>query len=386
MRWAAVLMLVAAQGVLAGAFPGAALAEVPFTAAERTAILLHGPWPLKARPDPSNRLSGNGAAIAYGRRLFFTRALSRERRQSCASCHAPARAFTDGRAVGQGRVALDRNSPALFNLRHNRWFGWAGQTDSLWAQSIRPILDRRELALTPALLARRVTLDKGLSHGYRQVFGARPGAHTPKQVLVNVAKALAAYQETLTTGKTPFDRFRDALARNDPAGMAAYPAAAKRGLKIFVGRGRCAVCHFGPNFTNGEFHNIGIVHFVGGGKTQRVDPGRYGGVRSLRRNPYNLLGPWSDDPKRSTAGFTRRVTLHPRNWGEFRVPSLREAARTAPYMHNGSLKTLEDVVRHYSAIPEDRLHQGRGRLLKPLNLSKREIADLVAFLKTLAVR
>ena len=370
----------------AAAVTGAASAQVNFTAADRAAILLHGPWPVKTRPDPSNRYSGNPAAIRYGKRLFFSRALSKGRQLSCAICHVPQRAFTDGRARGVGRAMVDRNTPALFNLRLNRWFGWAGQTDNLWAQSLRPILDPRELALTPALLARRIKLDKGLSFGYRQTFGAMPGSHAAEQVLVNAAKALAAYQETLVTGKTAFDSFRVALASGDRAGIAAYPDAAKRGLKLFVGPGQCAVCHFGPNFTNREFHNIGVVHFVGHGKSQRVDQGRYGGVRSLRKNPYNLLGKWNDDPKRRTAGFTRRVTLHPRNWGEFRVPSLRQVALTAPYMHNGSLKTLEDVVRHYSAIPEGRLHQGRGRLLKPLKLTKPEIADLVAFLRTLTAR
>jgi cytochrome c peroxidase len=366
---------------VATASPPAA-ADATFSPAERAAILRHGPWPVKTRLDPSNRMSGNPAAIRFGRRLFFSQAIARDRQGSCAACHRPDRAFTDGLAVGQGRAAVDRNTMALFNLRLNRWFGWAGQTDSLWAQSIRPILDRRELAMTPALLQRRIAGDKGLSHGYRQVFGALPGGHTPQQVLVNVAKALAAFQETLVTGRTPFDRFRDALAKNNTAAIAAYPVAAKRGLRLFVGRGQCAVCHFGPNFTNGEFHNIGVLHFIGP-DNKRVDPGRYGGIRNLRKIPFSLLGKWNDDPKRSTAGFTRRVTLHPRNWGEFRVPSLRQVALTAPYMHNGSMKTLEAVVRHYSKIPEDRLHQGRGRLLKPLNLSEQEIADLVAFLKTL---
>ena len=376
--------LLLAVGLVVATAP--AVAEVAFTPAERAAILRHGPWPLKTRPDPSNRVSGKAAAIRFGRLLFFSRAISRDRQGSCAACHQPARAFTDGRARGLGRAPVDRNTPPLFNLRLNRWFGWAGQTDSLWAQSIRPILDKRELAMTPDLLTGRIILDPALAQGYRQAFGAPAATHKPAVVLVNVAKALAAFQETLVSGRTPFDRFRDALVKNDRAGVAAYPDAAKRGLKLFVGRGQCAVCHFGPNFTNGEFHNIGVVHFIGRGKGQRVDPGRYGGIRNLRRIPYNLLGKWNDDPTRSTAGFTRRVTLHPRNWGEFRVPSLRQVALTAPYMHNGSLKTLEAVVRHYSKIPEDRLHQGRGRLLKPLNLSEQEIAGLVAFLKTLTAQ
>ena len=103
----------------------------------------------------------------------------------------------------------------------------------------------------------------------------------------------------------------------------------------------------------------------------------------LRRSRYNLLGPFNDDPGRTTAGFTRHVKLIPRLWGEFRVPSLRNVSKTAPYMHDGSKATLTDVVKHYSEIDEERLHQDGEKLLKPLNLSEREIADLAAFLRTL---
>jgi cytochrome c peroxidase len=103
----------------------------------------------------------------------------------------------------------------------------------------------------------------------------------------------------------------------------------------------------------------------------------------LRKSRFNLLGPFNDDGLRATAGFTRHVRLTPKNSGEFRVPSLRNAARTAPYMHDGSKATLEDVMNHYSEIPEDRLHQDGEKLLRPLNLTDAEKADLVAFLKTL---
>ena len=117
--------------------------------------------------------------------------------------------------------------------------------------------------------------------------------------------------------------------------------------------------------------------------TISVDKGRYGGVKLLRESPFNLLGPYNDDKSRATAGFTRHLRLTPKNWGEFRVPSLRNVARTAPYMHDGSLATLEDVLKHYSEIPEDRLHQDGEKLLKPLNLTDAETADLIAFLRTL---
>lgn len=355
-------------------------AAVAFTEDETALILSQGPWPPATAPDPSNRLSGKAAAIAFGRTLFESPALSAGQDRSCASCHQAERGFTDGLPRGVGIARVERNTMALFNLRLNRWFGWDGKSDSLWAQSIHPILDTRELALTPAILRDRIAATPALAEGYRRLFGGPASGQEAEAVLVNVAKALAAYQETIVSGRTEFDDFRDALAAGDRSAMSRYPAAAQRGLRLFVGRGQCILCHFGANFTSGEFHDTGLPHTPEKGL---VDKGRYGGIRLLRASRYNLLGPFSDDPGRTTAGFTRHVRLTPRNWGEFRVPSLRNIAKTAPYMHDGSKATLEDVVRHYSEIDEDRLHQDGEKLLKPLHLTDAEIADMVAFLKTL---
>ena len=128
---------------------------VTFSAAERAAILAQGPWPPPQRPDPSNRYSGNPDAIALGRRLFFDTRLSIDGRQSCATCHDPAKSFADGKTRSVGRALVDRNAIALANLRLNRWFGWAGAADSLWAQSIHPIVEEKELGLTAAQLRER---------------------------------------------------------------------------------------------------------------------------------------------------------------------------------------------------------------------------------------
>ena len=163
--------------------------------------------------------------------------------------------------------------------------------------------------------------------------------------------------------------------------VAAYPAAAQRGLALFLGRARCYVCHSGPNFSNGEFSDIGVPFFVG--KAQ-VDPGRHGGIQSLRASRYNLLGPFNDDASRSTATSTRHVLIDHRHFGEFRVPSLRNLARTAPYMHNGSLRTLREVLRHYSDLDENRLHADGERILVPLRLIEGETEDLLAFLDSLS--
>ena len=153
------------------------------------------------------------------------------------------------------------------------------------------------------------------------------------------------------------------------------------GSRYFVGRGKCSFCHFGANFTNGEFHNIGLPHFADPG---RVDQGRYGGIAALRKSPFTRTGPFSDEPgetaRRAPVNY---LALNHRNWGEFRVPSLRNVGNTAPYMHDGSKPTLEAVVRHYSELDLERLHTDGESILQPLKLSDQEIRDVVAFLETL---
>ncbi len=311
--------------------------------------------------------------------LFFEPRLSKNGAVACATCHVPALDFSDGKSRGRGFAPLDRNTPSVLNAGLHRWFGWDGAQDNLWAQSVRPLLDRREMGASPEHVAGLLRSDAQLARGYAAAFGAPPGADD-ESLTVDAGKALAAYQETLVSARTPFDAFRDALARGDRRAAARYPPDAQRGLRIFIGRGNCAVCHFGPNFTNGEFGDVGIPYFLAPGV---VDEGRYGGIRKLRASRLNLLGPYNDDARRATATGTRHVVQDQRNWGEFRVPSLRNLARTAPYMHNGRLATLRDVVHHYSELNEERLHRDGERILRPLRLEPQEAADLLAFLQSL---
>ena len=349
-----------------------------FNAAETRAILRHGPWPAPWSPDPSNRVSGNPAAIELGERLFFEPRLSPSGKVLCATCHAPFRGWQDGRARAFGLAEVDRNTQSLLDVRYHRWFGWDGAGDSLWAQSIRPILEAREMGGSAAQAAALVRGDAELACRYGKVFGTPPPVEDAP-LLAGIGKALAAFQETLVSGRSPFDDFRDALSANDFSSIKKYPEAARRGLRIFVGRGNCTTCHVGPAFTNGEFHDTGVPFFIKGG----VDPGRHGGLKKLLANPYNLLGEHSDDRSGAGGVKTRQVALEHRNFGEFKVPSLRNVARTAPYMHNGSFATLAEVVRHYSEIDPDRLHSDGEAILKPLRLTAGESADLVAFLETL---
>jgi cytochrome c peroxidase len=355
-------------------------ADVPdFSPAEIARIARHGPWPPAPVVDASNRVSGNPLAATLGAALFSERRLSPDGALSCASCHDPAKAWTAGRAVSVGRGALERNAPSLVDLGGQRWFGWDGASDSLWAASLRPILEPRELGGSIAGTAALLRGDPALSRCYAQAFGRAASGVDDTALAVDAAKALAAFQETLASGRTPFDEFRDALVRGDHAAAARLSPAARRGARLFVGRANCALCHLGPSFTNGEFHDVGVPFFTASG----ADMGRHGGIKALRESPFTRLGAFNDDPAKAPGTATRHVDPQHRNFGEFRVPGLRNVARTAPYMHAGSLATLHDVVRHYSDFDPDRLHADGEAILKPLGLAGGEIDDLVAFLESL---
>ncbi|WP_298726717.1 cytochrome c peroxidase [uncultured Ferrovibrio sp.] len=345
-----------------------------WTEAEREQILSFGPWPPEAARDSSNRLSGNPAAIALGAALFSETRLS-PGGIACISCHQPQKGWGDGLARSKGMQQLDRNAPSVMNAHLSRWFGWDGASDSLWAASIRPILDEREMASSAERVAATIRSDAALTCQFEKVAGTAPQHLVDEAVMVLGAKAIAAFQETLTSGRTPFDDYRDALARGENA---PYPEAAKRGLKIFLDSA-CAACHTGPSFSNGEFHDTGLPYFMQNG---RPDPGRYEGIKRVRANPYNRLSRYSDDPD---SGFTvRHVALLHRNWGEFKTPSLRNLRHTAPYMHDGSKATLIEVIRHYSELDEDRLHVDGEAILRPLRLDEASIRDLAVFLETLS--
>ncbi len=357
-----------------------ALAEekVSFSDSELALIRSHGPWPVPTNPDPSNRFSGSEEAIRWGEQLFNDTRLSGEGNLSCASCHQQELSFSDGLTRSTGTTKVDRNTIALANLRLNRWFGWAGRSDTLWAQSIHPLLDSREMNATAHIIADRVINYEDLKANYQALIGINPLSESPENLMVNIAKILAAFQETIQTPPSKFDQLRRAVT--DGASIETNQAIV-RGLKLFVGRGKCSLCHFGPNFTNGEFHDIGLPYFLDNGE---VDTGRYGGIELLRKSPYNRAGAYSDEPIQSAENNPSYfMRLQHRNWGEFRVPSLRNVSKTAPYMHNGTLKTLEDVVHHYSTVDIERLHADGETILQPLNLTDQEVEDLVAFLETL---
>ena len=182
-------------------------------------------------------------------------------------------------------------------------------------------------------------------------------------------------------GNSPFDDFAEGLRTGDESKLAALSPAAQRGMVLFMGRANCRLCHFGPNFSDGEFHSTGIPPRHGG---ELHDPARYEGVPLVKSDPFATTGPHSDDPTSRQARRVRSLVRSSEQWGQFRTPSLRNVALSPPYMHEGQLATLEDVVRHYSTLENAVLpdhHQ--EQLLVPLHLTEAEIAELVAFLEAL---
>ena len=385
LRLAAALVLLLVSGT-ASAAPAAAVGRLlDFTAQEREAIARHGPWPPPAIADPGNVLDGRPQAIALGLELFFDARLSPSGQVACASCHVPGQAFTDGRARSMGLEPVDRNAPSLWNAVGERWHGWGGASDSLWSQALKALLDPREMASGAAHVQQRLRQEPRYACRVARLRAELPVESPLRETgdeadLVLAGQALAAFVATLHSPRSPFDRFRDALLRGDRRAAARYPLAAQRGLKLFVGRGQCMLCHGGPRFSNGEFADTGLPFFSRPGV---VDPGRYAGIEALRASPYHLLSRWAWTPDPAVATKTRHVHLQHRNFGEFKVPSLRHVAHTAPYMHDGQLATLADVLRHYSELNEERLHADGERLLRPTTLDAGEAADLEAFLRSL---
>ena len=358
-----------------------ACAEVEFNEQDMAFIRSLGPWPVETNPDASNRFSQQDQAIELGRQLFFDRRLSAGSFISCADCHQPNQAFQDGIALNKGLNVLHRNTSSLINIGHRPWYGWGGEHDSLWSQSIRPMLAETEMHTDISKLKTTLEQDAYFQCAFRQTTQQTLQDLSEEAFLITLGKLLASYQETIRSEKSPFDRYRDQLLKQD-ASTPALSISAQKGLKLFVGEGRCVFCHSGPNFTNGEFGDIGVPFFTNNG--QSVDKGRYQGIQSLRKDPYNLLGKYNDDPSKNNALRTQHLqTLH-RNWGEFKVPSLRNVAQTAPYMHNGSIETLADVIDFYSELNEERLHADGEKILRPLHWSREEKTNMADFLTSLS--
>ncbi|MGB1237440.1 MAG: cytochrome-c peroxidase [Pseudomonadales bacterium] len=366
--------------------------------------------------------TGNGvwndlAAVKLGEALFFDPRLSANGEVSCASCHRPRDSFADPAVRSQGIGLTARHTPSLLGTALQHWQFWDGRADSLWAQALGPLEDPAEHGANRLQLAHLIA--SAYAPRYRAVFGELPALQglpehaTPlgdnpqwqrnwqllsepqrtavDRVFANIGKSLAAFQSHILPSDTRFDRFaRELLQEGDSEQLS---RGEQKGLKLFINdeRGQCLRCHNGPMFSNGDFQVTGIRDIL-------TPPGlgRERGIVQALDSRFNCRSSFADvdDPELQCAelDFAKRTGDELRY--AFKVPTLRNIGNTAPYMHNGSLASLADVLHFYArAVPqypreregERSRNSGYGFHLdiEPLPLASTQLAQLEAFLRTL---
>lgn len=353
--------------------------------------------------DPSNAAADDERAAMLGRRLFFDARLSANGSVSCASCHRPELAFTDGLPIAVGIGPGRRHTPGLLGVAYSPWFYWDGRRDSQWAQALTPLETHFEQGAGRAAIVRLLATDPEYKGMYEEIFGVLPDpAHLPDSAsplggdadreawrmlgpdlrfevstaFANAGKALAAYQRNLLPERSRFDEYADAVARDGAARQGDMLGREEiAGLDLFIGEAQCVNCHNGPLFTNHDFHNTGILPVFG----QLPSLGRFDGVRLAREDPFNCLGEFSDAVP-GQCGELRFARDDNELAGAHKTPGLRNVTLTAPYMHTGQIATLEEVLRHYNEAPTAMLGHNEA---KPLGLSNRQLRQLETFLHTL---
>ena len=270
--------------------------------------------------------------VELGKQLYFDKRLSRDDTISCASCHDPKKGWSNAEAFATGVRGQKggRSAPTIINSAYQELQFWDGRAKLLEGQALGPIQNPIEMDMPLDEVVAKLNKIDGYKKQFQKVFGTDVTSD-------GMAKAIAAFERTVLSGGAPFDRYKAGDTK-------ALSETAQRGMKIFFGRGHCSACHVGPNFTDGAFHNIGV-----GMEGEKPDFGRL---------------------ELSKQGGDR---------GAFKTPTLREIARTAPYMHDGRFKTLEEVVNYYDkgGFPNDALDEE----IYPLKLTAEEKADLITFLK-----
>ena len=275
---------------------------------------------------------------ALGKKLFSEKILSRDSSVSCASCHKPKFAFADTTAfsIGIGGKLTKRNTPSVLNMKNRPYFFWDGRAASLEEQSLMPIQNPDEMGLPIDEAVKRLNASAEYKMLFQKIFKQAPDAK-------NLAAAFSAYEQTLETVDSKFDDWSNNLKK--------LTASEERGRQLFVGdKAKCFDCHRMEDFTTDEFRNIGLYN-----GTSLNDAGLY------------------------------IITNKETDKGKFKTPGLRNIAVTAPYMHNGMFKTLEEVMEYYNN-PQQFVPNSINiddALKIPLGLTQKEKNDIVAFLKTL---
>ncbi|SRR5579871_2270211 len=395
-----------------------------YTADELEKIQELSPVP-KLPEDKTNAYADNEKAAQLGKVLFFDKRLSCAQQVSCATCHDPQAGWSDGLStpkvfqnphMDSAKKAFSRRRvPSLWNVAYGHWFFWDGRADSLWSQALGPPENPIEMEGGSRLLyAHEVYNDKALKGKYEEIFGKLPDLSDSKRfpmngcpkpddpkgadnqawtsmapvdqtavnrVYANLGKSLEAFERRIVSKNSRFDTYVAGLKDNDPKKLAALTDQEKRGLKWFVGEGKCETCHSGPNFTDGAFHNLRVPSK---NKALAGDLGRFKGIDTVKANPFNGAGQFSDDPQGIAKERLDHLKASDMNKGQFKTPGLRNVAKFGPYMHQGQIKTLREVVEYYSDLKGATKLLGPDEgLLTPVHLKDSQVDDLVAFLNSL---
>ena len=352
--------------------------------------------------DPTNRVADDPAAVKLGQKLFFDARLSSNGKVSCATCHVPSREFQDGRPLAHGVGTTDRRTMPVAGTAYSPFLFWDGRKDSQWAQALGPLESAVEHGGSRAQYAH--VIGKHYRDDYERTFGplpdleAVPHAAGPvadpaaraawdamsdeqrvrvTQVYVNIGKAIAAYERRLQYAPSRFDRYVDALAESGRAPEGVLTSDEVAGLRLFIGKANCTQCHNGPLLTNNEFHNTGVPASA----VAKADHGRTGGAKGVLADEFNCRSRWSDAKATQCSELEFLVSDGHTLERAFKVPSLRNVADRAPYMHAGQFASLDEVVAHYNNAPA--APAGHSEL-KPLRLNARELQQLTAFLRSLS--
>jgi len=359
-------------------------------------------------PDPTNAHGDDPTAASLGHKLFFDTRFSGNGEVSCAICHQPELIFTDGLPRAEAIGTTRRGTQTIVGSAFGPWFFWDGRRDSQWSQAMVPMESDIEHGGTRVQFAHIVSEDGEYRQLYEMVFGpladfadrsrfpdsAGPvedpdslaawdsmdpdDQRTVTEVYVNLAKAIAAYERQIGPGPSRLDDYISALLeQGDATRETILTEDESAGLRLFLGRGNCTQCHNGPLLTNQGFHSVGIPDF----DEQEPDVGRFTGAAEVVDSEFNCLGPYSDaDPDQcEELRFVKTDGLD--LLGAFKVPSLRNVADTAPYMHSGQFSTLAEVLTHYNTAPAGSTGHSD---LAPLGFSAQELSQLEAFLRTLS--
>ncbi|MFZ5618651.1 MAG: cytochrome-c peroxidase [Pseudomonadota bacterium] len=320
--------------------------------------------------------------VRLGNILFNDKRFSSTGEVSCATCHDPAKGFTDGPlAVSEGvnKLTGTRNAPTVINAAFYSSQFWDGRRASLEEQSGDPFLNPVEMNLpSHGAIVKIVSEDPAYQELFRDAFGAEPAAIT----MDHVKMAIASFERTIVSGNSPFDRWRYGGEEG------AISDQARRGFDLFIAKGRCVSCHTISEthalFTDSKFHNVGI----GFSKISKDAEKVVGEFLRVAKTDQAVDEAVLGDVKISEIGRFA-VSREMQDIGQFKTPTLRNIAATAPYMHDGSLRTLREVVQFYNTAisPHEDQNQEPNPFqsggIRPLNLTEAQIDDLVAFLETL---